>query len=132
MSTCQLGPWLLSAKGQVLALLKSFNTGSGDGNLVYFILLKRCLSLCRAPPAFPLPCALGGFEQGGTQRSGIWICYHLLWAQGKNGAVGREGGEEVVWHHGAGEGVWDSVCFTVSQEIFFVTPVVHVFTDYYF
>lgn len=55
-----------------------------------------------------------------------------LWAQGKNRAVGREGGEEVVWHRGAGECVWDSVCFTVSQEIFFVTPVVHVFTDYYF
>lgn len=103
MSTCQLGPWLLSAKGQVLALLKSFNTGSGDGNLVYFILLKRCLSLCRAPPAFPLPCALGGFEQGGTQRSGIWICYHLPVSTGEERSCwqgGRRGGGLAPWGRG--------------------------------
>lgn len=30
MSSCQLGLGLLSVKGQVLALLKSLNTGSGE------------------------------------------------------------------------------------------------------
>lgn len=132
MSTCQLGPWLLSAKGQVLALLKSFNTGSRDGNLIYFILLKRCLSLHRDRQPFPFHVLREALRREELGVLGSESATTSLWVLGKNGAVGREEGEEVVWHRGDGEGVWGSVCFTVSQEIFFVTPVVHVFADYYF